>query len=471
MSKRTKLKMRNAGLFLTKNVFNSRYIVRNIIAMTLVVTMVVLGFGASIVLKESRENKKALARQQAEVAVDMSIEEAVTVQASVSQMNADSIGILRAGFDENLQAVKEAKESEMVASAASFSDKFVTIQDDVNVRQEANTDSAIVGKMYTGVCGDVVATDGDWVQIQSGDVEGFVRADLVKTGAQAYDIAVKYYAATATALEDGVCLRAAASKEAEVVGAVYENVTYAVKLDKTTDDWVCIETSDDVEGYVFAEYMSVSEGFPVATKVENSAENTMTVVEVSGSDKKGNMSVTENKKSESTEETTEAVTTEAPATKTQTTQEATTQAPTTQATTQAPADNQANIGVTSRTPVSLSEADINLMAAVMTLECGGEPYEGQLAVANVILNRLQSGCYGSTISDVVYAPYQFSVVSDPRLQGLIDNGAQASCVQAARDACAGNNNIGDLWGFKPSWNLDTSSVSSYKQIGNHVFYK
>ena len=128
--------------------------------------------------------------------------------------------------------------------------------------------------------------------------------------------------------------------------------------------------------------------------------------------------------------------------------------------------------MTSRTPIALSDADINLMAAVMTLECGGESYEGQLAVANVILNRLQMGNWGSTISDVVYAPYQFSVVSDPRMQTLIENGAQASCIQAARDACAGNNNIGDLIGFRPTWNMvDLNSVAAYKQIGNHIFFK
>ena len=111
------------------------------------------------------------------------------------------------------------------------------------------------------------------------------------------------------------------------------------------------------------------------------------------------------------------------------------------------------------------------MAAVMTLECGNESYEGQLAVANVILNRLQSGSWGSTISDVVYARNQFSVVSDSRFAGLVANGAQASCIQAARDACAGTNNIGNLTAFRPAWNVDTSTLSTYKQIGNHVFFR
>lgn len=201
--------------------------------------------------------------------------------------------------------------------------------------------------------------------------------------------------------------------------------------------------------------MEVTEGYRVAEPVDGTAVDEDTTSEETSTTetKKASGSVEENKQSTQT-------TTEKTSTTQQTTTEATTQA-----------NNSSNIGSSSRTPVSLSDADINLMAAVMTLECGNESYEGQLAVANVILNRLQSGAWGSTISSVVYATNQFSVVSDSRLQGLIQNGAQASCIQAARDACAGNNNIGDLMSFRPARYVDTSTLGTYKQIGNHVFFK
>ena len=106
------------------------------------------------------------------------------------------------------------------------------------------------------------------------------------------------------------------------------------------------------------------------------------------------------------------------------------------------------------------------MAAVMTLECGGESYEGQLAVANVILNRLQSGRWGSTMSDVVYAPMQFTVVNKSNFNTYVS----PSCLQAARDACAGTNNIGGYMSFRPLYNVDTSSLGSYTIIGNHCFF-
>lgn len=175
------------------------------------------------------------------------------------------------------------------------------------------------------------------------------------------------------------------------------------------------------------------------------------------------------------QDTTQAPTTQAqtPATQAPTTQAQTptTQAPTTQAPTTevAAATDSTDVGVANRGAISLSEEDIRLMASVMTLECGGECYEGQLAVANVILTRYLSGYYGSTISDVVYSPYQFSVVATTAWENALAN-PQASCIQAAREAASGVNNIGSYIYFRPTWNATPESYSSYTVIGNHVFF-
>lgn len=450
MSRRTKLKVRNMRLFLTKNVFNSRYIVRNILAFTIMVTVIAMCAGAVIVIGDKKEAK-------AETAIASgNVEEVVTLDGLMASMNASGTNMIRADLESVMTADKEAKEKEVVAAAvAEFSDKCAANRDDVNVRAEASTDSAIVGHMNIGACGDVLAQADGWVQISSGDVKGYVKADYVTVGEEAYALAKQYYSMTAVAKEDGINLRAAASKDAEVVGAVYENVTYTVTPEKTDDAWVCLQVATGAEGYASADYMEVTEGYRVAEPVDEvEAENDATSEDTASTteEKKATGSVEENKQTTQT-------TTEKPSTTQQTTTEATTQA-----------NNSSTIGSSSRTPVSLSDADINLMAAVMTLECGSESYEGQLAVANVILNRLQSGAWGNTISSVVYAANQFSVVSDSRLQGLIQNGAQASCIQAARDACAGNNNIGDLMSFRPARNVDTSTLGTYKQIGNHVFF-
>lgn len=443
--------MRNMHLFLTKNVFNSRYIVRNILALTILTVVIALGAGIVMIAGNGRTKDSA-----AQIASG-NVEEIVALDGSVTYMEASGTNQIRADLEAQMTAGKEAREKEIVAAAAAseFADKFAANRDDVNVRAEASTDADLVGHMNIGACGDVVAQADGWVQITSGDVQGYVKADYVVFGEDAYELAKQYYLATAVAKEDGINLRAAADQNAQVVGAVYENVTYTVDTDNSTDAWVCLEVSAGSKGYASADYMEVTEGYRVAepvagAQVETTEDKTTAETATTETQKKTEGSVKEEKKS---------------------TTQTTTQVPsTTQSTTQA-SGNESSIGTTSRTPVSLSDADINLMAAVMTLECGNESYEGQLAVANVILNRLQSGSWGSTISDVVYAKNQFAVVSDSRFAGLVANGAQASCIQAARDACAGTNNIGNMTAFRPTWNIDTSTLSTYKQIGNHVFFR
>lgn len=454
MSKRTKLKVRKLHLFLTKNVFNSRYIVRNILAFTILMTVFATCAGTVLLVKDKKASASASG----------TVSEAVTMDGSILLMDASATNLIRADLESVMTAGKEAKEKEVVAAAASeFADKCAANRDDVNVRADASTDSDIVGHMRLGACGDVIAQADGWVEIVSGDVKGYVKAEYVTLGEEAYALAKQYYSVTAVAKEDGVNLRAAADRNAEVIGAVYENVTYVVTAEKTNSEWVCLQVATDTEGYASAEYMEVTEGYRLAEAVEGAGEETTEDASTKSEETEEKTSGSIQAAGSITQKPTTEATTQKPTT------EATTQKPTTEATTQKPS-NEAEIGTTSRTPIALSDADINLMAAVMTLECGSESYEGQLAVANVILNRLQSGAWGSTISDVVYAANQFSVVSDSRLQGLIQNGAQASCIQAAREACAGTNNIGSLMSFRPARYVNTSTLGTYKQIGNHIFF-
>lgn len=266
MSRRTKLKVRNMRLFLTKNVFNSRYIVRNILAFTIMVTVVAMCAGAGIMIGNRKEAKADT------VVASGNVEEVVTLDGSMTSMNAAGTNMIRADLESVMTADKEAKEKEVVAAAAAeFTDKCAANRDDVNVRAEASTDSAIVGHMNIGACGDVLAQADGWVQISSGDVKGYVKADYVTIGEEAYALAKQYYSMTAVAKEDGINLRAAANKDAEVVGAVYENVTYTVTPEKTDDAWVCLQVATGTEGYASADYMEVTEGYRVAEPVDGTA--------------------------------------------------------------------------------------------------------------------------------------------------------------------------------------------------------
>ncbi|MCR5098996.1 MAG: cell wall hydrolase [Lachnospiraceae bacterium] len=125
---------------------------------------------------------------------------------------------------------------------------------------------------------------------------------------------------------------------------------------------------------------------------------------------------------------------------------------------------QAEPVVTQNEAVEASVDDVTLLANLIYCEAGGEPYEGQVAVGAVVVNRLHAG-YASSISGVIYQPYQFGPASSGKLASAIASGsATASCIQAAQEALAGASPVGDCKNFHRNRG-DAGIV-----IGNHVFF-
>ena len=106
-----------------------------------------------------------------------------------------------------------------------------------------------------------------------------------------------------------------------------------------------------------------------------------------------------------------------------------------------------------------------LLAALIQCEAGGEPYEGQVAVGAVVMNRVRCGGYPNNITDVIYASGQFVPASGGRMESLILNKTtKASCIQAAQEAINGACNVGDALHFRRNNGRDGLV------IGNHVFW-
>ncbi|QAT51382.1 spore cortex-lytic enzyme [Caproiciproducens sp. NJN-50] len=80
-----------------------------------------------------------------------------------------------------------------------------------------------------------------------------------------------------------------------------------------------------------------------------------------------------------------------------------------------------------------SSNDVNLLARVISAESRGEPYEGQVAVGAVILNRIQHPSFPNTLAGVIYQPGAFSCLND----GGINAAVSSSAYKAARDAING----------------------------------
>lgn len=122
---------------------------------------------------------------------------------------------------------------------------------------------------------------------------------------------------------------------------------------------------------------------------------------------------------------------------------------------------------------AVSEEDLLLLQKIVMAEAEGEPYQGKVAVANVVLNRLRSANFPDTIYEVIYQKSQFSPVANGRLQRVKPN---EDSIKAVNAALSGVKEVTDDTYFFLSLQLAQDltvhhSRTYAKTIGNHTFYK
>ncbi len=114
--------------------------------------------------------------------------------------------------------------------------------------------------------------------------------------------------------------------------------------------------------------------------------------------------------------------------------------------------------------------NLYLLAQLVYGEARGEPYKGQVAVAAVVLNRVDSSDFPNSLSGVIYQPGAFDAVAD----GQINAAPDESCINAARDAINGWDPTGGcLYYYNPAtatnkWMLSKPVLLA---IGRHSFFK
>jgi len=120
-----------------------------------------------------------------------------------------------------------------------------------------------------------------------------------------------------------------------------------------------------------------------------------------------------------------------------------------------------------------SNEDLYWLSRIVHAESQGESFEGKLAVANCVLNRVKSTQYPNTVKEVIFDT-KYGVQYQPTSNGTIYQTPDESSVKAAKEALSGVNPIGDcLFFFNPAiatnfWISENRQL--YKIIGNHHFY-
>ncbi len=122
---------------------------------------------------------------------------------------------------------------------------------------------------------------------------------------------------------------------------------------------------------------------------------------------------------------------------------------------------------------NVSADDVLLLQRIVMAEAEGEPYQGKIAVANVVLNRLRSANFPNTIKKVIYQKYQFSPVANGRFDRVKPN---QDSIHAANEALNGKKAVTDdtyyFLSLKLADDLTVHHTRTFeKRIGNHSFYK
>ena len=319
----------------------------------------------------------------------------------------------------------DAPEETLSAEEQEWQDKLMAdVKDFLYVRAKADADSDIVGKLYKGDRALIKKQGSEWTKIASGSVNGYVKNEYCVFGQEAYAYAKKHCDTVAKVTIDGLRVRKSPAEDAGVVKTVVTGDKFKVnKKANKTDGWVAIKVDSDT-CYLSADYVTLSLDTGKAVTLEEEA-----AAQKAEEEKKAAAAQTASSSSSSSNG--------------QTTTTSTTQ----------------------NTSLAASADEETLLAALVQCEAGGQGVQCMTAVGAVVVNRVRSGSYPSSIYNVIYQRGQFGPASSGRLESRLASGVSSSARQAARAALSGSDPTGGAKSFKLA-----SSGHAGVVIGPIVFY-
>ena len=315
----------------------------------------------------------------------------------------------------------------------------IDAKDMLDIHAEANTASAVIGQVMEDGHVAILAKYNDWVQIQAGEIAGWVPAENLveteisneeavaaneqviaeRTGATASED--EFFAEEEVQQDETAALQAEASKAAQNEIEEVQAAEEAARIEAEAQAKAAAEEAAQLEAEAQAKAAAEEAAQLEAEAQAKAAE--------------------------------EAARLEAEAQAKAAAEEA------------ARLEAEAQQAALAAQTAAISAEELKLLANIIYCEAGSESYVGKVAVGNVIMNRVKSASQPNTITEVVYAKGQFSPVRNGSLQrALSSDKADAACYQAAIEALAGAQPVGGKLFFR------RNNGRSGQVIGHHVFY-
>ena len=332
----------------------------------------------------------------------------------------------------------------------------IDAKDMLDIHAEANTASAVVGQVMEDGHVAILAKYNGWVQIQAGEIAGWVPAEnLVETEisneeAVAANVQVIAERTGATASEDEffaeeevqqdetAALQAEASEAAQnEIEEVQAAAEEAARIEAEAQAKAAAEEAARIEAEAQAKAAAEE-----AVRIEAEAQAKAAAEEAARLEAEAQAKAAEKAARLEAEAQAKAAAEEA-----------------------ARLEAEAQQAALAAQTAAISAEELKLLANIIYCEAGSESYVGKVAVGNVIMNRVKSASQPNTITEVVYAKGQFSPVRNGSLQrALSSDKADAACYQAAIEALAGAQPVGGKLFFR------RNNGRSGQVIGHHVFY-
>ena len=302
----------------------------------------------------------------------------------------------------------------------------IDAKDMLDIHAEANTASAVIGQVMEDGHVAILAKYNDWVQIQAGEIAGWVPAEnLVETEISNEE---------AVAANEQVI--------AERTGETASEDEFFAEEEVQQDETAALQAE-------------------ASEAAQNEIEEVQAAEEAARIEAEAQAKAAEEAAQLAAEAQAKAAAEEAA----QLAAEAQAKAAAEEAARIAAESQQAALAAQAAQTAAISSEELKLLANIIYCEAGSESYVGKVAVGNVIMNRVKSASQPNTITEVVYAKGQFSPVRNGSLQrALSSDKADAACYQAAIEALAGAQPVGGKLFFR------RNNGRSGQVIGHHVFY-
>lgn len=388
----------------------------NFKVITSVVAVICLGLSMTAVIAMDINSKKVPSDAEISAGSESIVPSDDTETITVEKEDVENV--TSSSPDSDKQDKEEVPEVELTEEELAWKDSLMAnVEVSLNIRQEANVESEVVGVLRKGDRATVIEIGSEWTKITSGKIEGYVNNAYCLYGTDALSFAKENCDTVAKSTTEGLRIREGASTDTEAVGRLEEGDVLLVDTSVASGEWIPVLYQGNT-CYVNAAYVTVSMNIGEAITIDELIESE------------------ELKEEEERRKQEEAAMLEAIK------------------------NSQSNKAY------AASVAEVDLLAALIYCEANIEPYEAQLAVGAVVMNRLERGTYGSTLADVIYQPEQFTPALDGKVNNALKQGlAGESCYRAAREALAGVDNTNGALYFN-DWHEGLTGI----MYGNMVFY-